>query len=149
LIHEYKFQGSRRVRPYLYEIFLKGAMRQLDLKDFDVIAPVPLHWWRRFQREFNQAELLAECLSKAWGVPLFSRAAKRVRMTLPQSQLPGKYRELNIRGAFSKGSQSVTGARVLLVDDVMTTGQTLAACSAALVEAGAASVVGYTLARRG
>jgi len=149
LIHEFKFQGSRRVRPFLYEILSRGAERLLNSRDFDAIVPVPLHWWRRFQREFNQAELLAESLAKTWGLPLAAKSVKRIRMTLPQSRLPGRYRERNLKGAFAKGPRSLAGARVLLVDDVMTTGQTLAACSSALLEAGASSVVGYTLARRG
>ncbi len=149
LIHEFKFQGSRRVRPFLYEIFLKGADRFLNPRDFDAIVPIPLHWWRGFRREYNQAELLADALGKVWNIPVLPKAAKRVRMTLPQSQIPGRYRERNIQGAFSPGPESVTGMRVLLVDDVMTTGQTLAGCSVALFQAGAKRVVGYTLARRG
>ncbi|MCA9446074.1 MAG: ComF family protein [Candidatus Omnitrophica bacterium] len=148
LIHEFKFKGSRRVRPLLCDLFVRGADRHLESKDFDLIVPVPLHWWRQFRREFNQAEILGESLSESWGIPLVLNSVRRVRMTPPQSGLSGRWRERNIQGAFQPGALGLAGARALLVDDVMTTGRTLAACSSALLKAGAMSVVGYTLSRR-
>lgn len=148
LIHEFKFRGSRRVRPLLIDLFLSGASRFLSPERFDVIVSVPLHWWRRFEREFNQAEILGRALAEEWGVPHCPHAARRIRLTRPQSRLPGAWREKNIQGAFEPGRQTVAGARVLLVDDVMTTGRTLAECASVLIKAGAESVVGYTLARR-
>ena len=149
LIHEFKFHDNRRVRPFLFDLFNRGASKYFHARDFDAIVPVPLHPWRRFQREFNQAELLGRTLSEEWRIPLLPRAVKRIRMTPPQSRIPGRFRKENVRAAFTPGREGVAGARVLLVDDVMTTGQTLSACSESLVKAGAIEVVGYTLARRG
>ena len=148
LIHQFKFRGSERVRGLLLEWFLKGADRHLKREEFDAVAPVPLHWWRRFQREFNQAEILGRPLAARWSLPFLPRALRRTRYTQPQSRLKGKWRERNIEGAFAPGRDPVQGLRVLLVDDVMTTGRTLSACAETLLKAGAASVAVYTLARR-
>ena len=148
LIHEFKFRGSEKVRPLLIEWFLKGAEEHLKRKDFDVIVPVPLHWWRKFQREFNQAEVLGASLAERWSVPMQTSALRRVRQTFPQSRLKGKWRARNIEGAFVPGKDAVKGQRVLLVDDVMTTGATLSACAEVLIKAGASCVTGFTLAKR-
>lgn len=148
LIHLFKFRSSLKVRPLLVARFLEGAERHLASERFDGIVPVPLYWTRRFQREFNQAEVLAEPLSRQIGTPLLGQALRRVRQTLPQSRLSGRWRKENLEGAFAPGRQKVEGKRLLLVDDVMTTGATLAACADVLVSQGAVSVVGYTLARR-
>ena len=148
LIHAFKFGGSLKVRPLLAELFLKGANLRLKPQDFDTIVPVPLHWTRLFKREFNQSELLADELAKQWGILLSRRALKRSRRTSPQSKLRGRWRTENIKDAFAPGREEVEGKRILLVDDVMTTGMTLSACAQTLREAGAAKVVAYTLARR-
>jgi ComF family protein len=148
LIHQFKFRGSERVQPILIEWFLKGAARDFRENDFDCVVPVPLHWWRRFQREFNQAEVLGTALAEEWSVPLLTKALRRRRATVAQSKLPGKWREKNITKAFGPGKESVAGRRVLLVDDVMTTGATLSECAGVLMKAGAESVKAYTLARR-
>jgi len=148
LIHHFKFRGSEKVRPLLLEWFLKGAEEHLKRADYDAIVPVPLHWWRRFQREFNQAEILGRRLADEWSVPLLAGALRRKRSTLPQSRLRGKWRSRNIAGAFVAGKTPVCGMRLLIVDDVMTTGATLSACAEVLLKVGASSVVGYTLARR-
>lgn len=148
LILQFKFRGSERAAPILIEWFLKGAARDYLESDFDCVVPVPLHWWRRFQREFNQAEVLGTALAEEWSVPILDKALKRRRATVAQSKLPGKWRAENITKAFGPGTESVAGRRVLLVDDVMTTGATLSECAGVLLKAGAASVKAYTLARR-
>jgi ComF family protein len=136
------------VRPFLTDTFLVGANRFYSSKDFDAVAPVPLHWWRRFRREFNQAEILSLPLAQSWGLPHLPRAAIRKRLTLPQSRLSGDQRTANMKGMFEPGCDILRGARVLLVDDVMTTGATLSACADALLRGGAYSVSAMTLARR-
>jgi len=113
----------------------------------DVIVPVPLHLQRLRERGYNQAALLAQELSKSTGLPLWDGALKRVRQTRPQVELSAEERRENVKGAFLCLERRVQGKRVLLVDDVCTTGATLEACSEALRAGGARSVWGFTLAR--
>ncbi|MCG3198154.1 MAG: hypothetical protein GHCLOJNM_02648 [bacterium] len=148
LILEFKFKSSYRVRPYLVGVFLAGAERHFGTRRFDAIVPVPLHPLRRFQREFNQAEFLGEILARSWSIPIHAHALRRVGWRPPQSRLSGKWRAANLKKVFRAGTRGVEGHRVLLVDDVMTTGLTLSSCAEILLEAGAASVSAYTLARR-
>jgi ComF family protein len=114
---------------------------------FDAITPVPLHWRRRWQRGFNQSEALARALSGRCGIPVV-RALWRCRSTATQAGLSNSGRRRNVAAAFRwRGSQSVEGKRILLLDDVMTTGSTAASCALALKRAGAARVAILTIAR--
>jgi ComF family protein len=113
----------------------------------DLIIPVPLHPRRLRQRQFNQAALLARAL-RPKGVPILFRTLVRHRDTPPQSELGVTARRTNVAGAFALGGpESVRGRRVLLVDDVLTTGATADACTAALLDGGAAEVLVLTVAR--
>ncbi len=104
---------------------------------FDAIAPVPLHWRRQWQRGFNQSELLAKTLSQRSAIPLI-KALRRVRSTATQAGLSNTARRRNVATAFDcRRPDAVAGKRILLIDDVMTTGSTAAACAAALKRAGA------------
>jgi ComF family protein len=111
---------------------------------FDCIVPVPLYWRRRLQRGFNQAELLAGGLSRSTGIPVV-RALRRAQATPTQAGLSNSARRRNVSGAFR--SRSVAGQRILLIDDVMTTGSTATACALALKRAGAKRVALLTVAR--
>jgi ComF family protein len=113
----------------------------------DLIVPVPLHAARWRERGYNQSTLLASQLATASGLRLIEEALTRIRATAPQITLNAVEREANVRGAFEARADLVRGRRVLLVDDVCTTGATLAACSHALKPAGAISVWALTLAR--
>jgi ComF family protein len=114
---------------------------------FDVIVPMPLHWRRHWERGFNQSELLAGVIAKKWSVPM-QRAVRRVKSTAPQAGLTNAKRRANVGGAFAiKRNVRLDGARVLLVDDVLTTGATAAACARVLKRAGAAHVALLALAR--
>jgi ComF family protein len=119
----------------------------IDLGAIDLIAPVPLYWSRRWLRGFNQSALLAKRLAVRNNVAYRPRALRRVRRTRVQAGLADVERVANMRGAFAATPVAVKGRRVLLVDDVMTTGATLAAAAAALKAAGASSVVAFVLAR--
>ncbi len=114
----------------------------------DLIVPVPLHKIRRRERGFNQAELLSKRLAKRLGLPHQGVLLVRKRPRPDKHLLTSNERWEAVRGAFAtrRGSQ-VDKRRVLLVDDVMTTGATLDACAKALREAGASSVLGLTVAR--
>jgi ComF family protein len=114
---------------------------------FDLIIPVPLHWRRRFQRGFNQAALLAARVARRYAVPVVV-AVRRRRATATQAGLSNAKRRANVAGAFEvRRPRAVAGRRILLVDDVMTTGATASACAAALKRAGARYVAVLTLAR--
>lgn len=142
LIHTFKYEGVQPLKGPLGE-FLARAV-PLDRR-FDVIVPMPLHWRKRWQRRFNQSELLAREIGRRWNVPV-RHAVRRKRATAPQAGLTNSKRRLNVRGAFEVTTK-LTGSRVLLVDDVMTTGATASACARALKRAGAARVTLAALAR--
>ncbi len=116
------------------------------LEAADLVVPVPLHPRRLRAREFNQSALLAIEVARRRR-PVDLRALERTRDTPPQSALGVAERRRNVRGAFRARRSSVEGRRVLLVDDVFTTGATCEACTLALLEAGAAEVAVLTLAR--
>jgi ComF family protein len=113
----------------------------------DLLVPVPLHWTRLFQRRYNQAALLAQAIRSAGGPDVAANQPVR-RRTPVQGHLGPAARERNVRGAFAvQAGRSFAGKRVVVVDDVMTTGATVEECARILKRAGAASVGVLTLAR--
>jgi len=115
---------------------LFAAGSALGLFDGVVAVPVPIHWSRRARRGFNQSELLCECLPSGL---VDSKLLARTRATKPQAGLSVEERQRNLDGAFM-ASPSVSGRAVLLIDDVVTSGQTAKACASALYTAGALEV---------
>ncbi len=115
----------------------------------DLIVPVPLHPQRERERGYNQAMLLGSQIGARWQLPLAPTAVRRTRYTMPQVSLDGAARQENVGGAFVAGPGAVAGRSVLIVDDVYTTGATLAAVTEALRAAGAPWVAGYCVARTG
>jgi ComF family protein len=111
----------------------------------DVLIPVPLHITRQFWRGFNQAEFLARRLGSRYKIPVLVNQLQRTRRTSAQSGLDRRARKKNIRGAFS--CRQLAYARVALVDDVLTTGTTLAECARAVRAAGASNIAVWVAAR--
>jgi ComF family protein len=112
----------------------------------DMVVPVPLHWWRRWRRGYNQAEILAEPLAQALALPVRTDVLVRRRAGRRQLGLSRRDRLRALAGCYA-ARPGVRGRTVLVVDDVLTTGATLSACAAALRRAGAASVIGCVVAR--
>ncbi len=121
------------------------------LADAELIAPVPLHRWRLLRRGYNQAGFLARAVARATGLPMVPDLLQRIRATRSQQGLSARAREENVTaGAFRPHpwhARRIGGRRILLIDDVMTTGATVAACAKALSRAGASAVDVLTLAR--
>lgn len=147
--HRYKFSGVRAyVRPYA-TLMSQCVDDHLD-GQFDLVTWAPISWWRRYKRGYDQARLLAERLAPERNLPC-QRLLKKVRHTKPQSSLKTESeRRANVLGAYAVCRDAqVTGKRILLVDDVMTTGATLSECARMLLTAGATEVVCVTLAMTG
>lgn len=120
----------------------------LAARGYDAIVPVPLHIARLRWRGFNQAVLLARPLARSWRIPLEPLALRRSRPTAPQVGLGEVERRRNIAGAFEiRDAAAIRGRRVLLVDDVFTTGATVEECSRVLLKGGALAVDVAVLAR--
>jgi ComF family protein len=112
-----------------------------QLEEAELVVPVPLHWRRRLSRGYNQAEEIARPLARLLDRPL-RRAVGRVRATPPQTRCDRRHREANVAGAFrARGRSRLAGRRVLIVDDVATTGSTLEATAVCLRAAGVLSIV--------
>jgi ComF family protein len=144
LVHLFKY-GRMKPLAKTLAAHLAGALPR-D-KRFDVVVPMPLHWRREWQRGFNQSALLARATARRCGIPMLN-AVRRTRATATQAGLSNARRRENVAGAFRvRKTALVEGRRILLIDDVMTTGATASACALALKRAGAKSVTLLALAR--
>jgi ComF family protein len=148
MIANLKYHDGTDTAPYLAQ-WLKRSGEAL-LAEADILVPVPLHPFRLFKRRYNQSALLANALAKQTGVQHIPDALLRVKNTPPQAELTRNQRLKNVVGAFivnPKHSKTLEGKRVILIDDVMTTGATIAACTKALKKSKPRSVDVLTLGR--
>lgn len=147
-IHRFKYRGKTGIGDPLGKIMADFADKTWDMKVFERILPVPLHRKRLRERGFNQAVILARGLSKRFNIPLDFTVLRRNLFTPPQVGLDRKQRSANVQGAFSvKHPERIVGRRLLLVDDVYTTGSTLTECARVLIRAKAEAVAVLTMAR--
>ena len=148
VIHRYKYQRQLWFEPFLANLLLREALPVLREERWDFIVPVPLHSLKRREREFNQAERLGARLARSANIPLNTKLLHRISPTLTQTRLTRRQRAANMDGAFAapKGLK-LRGQKVILVDDVFTTGATTNACARALRQAGAGDICVWTVAR--
>ncbi len=141
LVHGLKYNDRLDLAPMMGR-WMAQAGREL-LAEADALVPVPLHWRRLWTRRFNQSATLAAAITAASGVPVAAGALRRVKATAQQVGLSRAERAANIQGAFrvpAEGRPQVAGRRLVLIDDVLTSGATVEGCARALLRAGAANV---------
>jgi ComF family protein len=147
LIHRFKYSGQYHLRTLLAELLMEGFADERLRNPIDLIVPVPLHPTRQRERGYNQSEALSQIVSKKRGIPM-SNALKRQIPTETQTQFDRKRRMQNLRNAFIlRENSDVHGKSLLLLDDILTTGSTLAECAQVLRNAGAGSIRAVTVAR--
>jgi ComF family protein len=141
LVHALKYQDRTDLAPAMGR-WMARAGREL-LGDADVLVPVPLHWRRGWSRRYNQSGALARIIEQQTRVPVAAEALRRIRRTEQQIGLSRPQRASNVQGAFKVAPDRqhlISGRRVVLIDDVLTSGATVDACARALLRAKAASV---------
>ncbi|MEK7857758.1 MAG: ComF family protein [Elusimicrobiota bacterium] len=146
LVHAFKYRGRVGAARWAGQKMAQAFARYPELSGFDALVPVPLHRLRLRERGYNQADLLAAELSASTGLPVW-QAVTRVEATRPQWRLDRGERLKNLAGAF-RGQAQARGRKLLLIDDVCTSGASLEGCAKALQQAGAAQVCAYVLARQ-
>jgi len=148
IIHRYKYNRAFWFEPFLAGLLVARAAPELLREQWDWIVPVPLHPSKQREREFNQAARLARPLSRATGIPINHRLLRRVLPTRTQTLLNREERLANVRKAFAlREDRPLEGKRIVLVDDVFTTGATTGVCARVLRTAGASEVCVWTVAR--
>lgn len=141
MVHGLKYHDRTDLAPAMGRWMARAGRELLD--DADLLVPVPLHWRRGWSRRYNQSGALARIISHTAGVPIAGDALRRMRPTQPQIGLSRSARAGNVQGAFAvppEKKATVQGRRIVLIDDVLTSGATVDACARALLRARAASV---------
>jgi ComF family protein len=143
-----KRPDERSLAVALGDLLARSTEARLAALKPDVVVPVPMHWTRKAWRGANSAEAIARRLAGHLGLPMRPGLLKRCRRTAPQASLPRSRRRANVRGAFrARNHADLPGARVLLVDDIMTSGATVNEAAKTLSKSGARFVAVAVLAR--
>jgi len=147
-IHVFKYKGKITTGEVLGKMMAEHVYPGFKIPDYSLIVPVPLHRKRLRERGFNQAVILAREVSKRFSIPLDFMNLKRHVFTEPQVALGKGQRTANVKGAFTvKDAKRIEGQKIILVDDVYTTGSTVRECAGVLMEHNAEEVAVLTLAR--
>jgi ComF family protein len=147
-IHRFKYSRALWFENFLTDLLVREAAPVVRGQNWDFIVPVPLHPLKLREREFNQAARLAAPLGRAANIPLNEKILRRVNPTATQTLLTRAQRAVNMKNAFAvRPGVRLAGQRIIVVDDVFTTGATTSACAQALRGAGAAEVCVWTVAR--
>ncbi len=147
LIHSFKYSGLYGNAKYAGRLLAEEIIGAGLSGTFDILAPVPLHRLKKYSRGYNQSDYICKGMSEILNVPVDISGIKRIKNTKTQTMLNRHERVLNMKDAFTNHRTGrIQGARVLLVDDVKTTGATLIECAKALKAAGAAGVIAATFA---
>lgn len=148
VLMKFKYGEGLWLGADLLNFLLARLAYEYPLAEADGLLFVPMFARKKRERGFNQAELLARALAKKTRKPLYSRFLKKNRMTSTQTKLTARQRQINVRGVFSvRSARWLEGKRLIIIDDVMTTGATVNECARVLKEAGAARVDVLTVAR--
>ena len=148
LIHAYKFEGRKILRNFFSEALLRFIDRHLKIFTWNAVAAVPLDSEKKRSRGFNQSEFLSHSAAAALKVEDLSQGIRRKKSAHPQSLLGKNERRLNVKDCFfASPGCNFSSKRILLIDDILTTGQTASECARSLKIAGASSVIVLTLAR--
>lgn len=147
-IHVFKYKGNIATGEILGKMMAGHAYPGFNISDYSVIVPVPLHLKRLRERGFNQAVILAKEISKRFSIQMDFMNLKRETFTAPQVNLGKDQRRANVKDAFIvRDEKKIEGRKIILVDDVYTTGSTVKECAGVLMKHGAAEVAVLTLAR--
>lgn len=144
-MYELKYCHNRDVAEFFGKALAAEFGDYIRGVGIDAIVPIPLHRKRKRQRGYNQAELIANELSRVCGIPVYPNLLKRVRVTRAQKELNDAERKNNVKNAFQLCKNGVKLNQILLVDDIYTTGATLDAAVRPLLESGAQAVYGVTV----
>lgn len=148
LIHNFKYNHILELNDFLAEMMANSLKNNLDLDKKCLITAVPLHFLRRAQRGYNQAELLADAVAQRLKIAKNLKIIKKYRKTKPQVLTGGKSRQNNLKNCFKINQKiDLGGKTIILVDDVATTATTLNECALVLREAGAKEVWGLVIAK--
>ncbi len=146
IIHKFKYNGNFALAELLAELMF-DIWQQVMVQPVDLVMPIPLHHERERKRGYNQAALLVDAFCSQANLISDVESLRRVRHTNSQVGLSAMARQVNVNSAFWANARGVSGKRILLVDDVFTTGATMTAAATALRNAGALAVTGFCVAR--
>lgn len=146
IIHHFKYHGYSKLGQNLADNLLGDYAEHLKNAKIDYIIPIPLDSYREKGRGFNQAAVLSDIISEKVDLPVLSEALRKIRRTKDQTRLDILQREENMKGAFRAESELIAGKRILLIDDVITTGATLREAAAAICAAGGDVVAALAIA---
>ncbi len=139
-LYRFKYANKREYAEYYADRAAKRYGAWLKSREAEVLVPVPMYFWKKRLRGYNQAEIFARALGRNTGIPVDTRLVKRVRNTAPQKTLNDVQRKRNLKNAFQLVPDIVEYTQIVLVDDIYTTGSTMDAVAGVLLDAGVKNI---------